>query len=253
MSGNIYDDEYFFSAYREYRKSPHSLNTAIEQPGLKAVLPGLAGTRVLDIGSGLGQFCEYASKQGAAFVLGIDISERMCAEARSLLRHAQNVVIRQGAIEDFDWVGEPFHIIVSSLTLHYLGPDSFEKVIGRLYSWLLDGGAYVMSVNHPIYTATLGGDVAPDDPVPYNMGSYWDEGPRVHTWKIHGAFKRQGVVKYHRTLETYFRVLNDSGLLVRVFKELSPGSVGAVQWIGDPELSERPIFALFKAVKETRR
>jgi hypothetical protein len=45
-------------------------------------------------------------------------------------------------------------------------------------------------------------------------------------------------------------VLRKAGLYVTDFRELSPRSVGAEEWIGDPDLSERPIFALFKAKKE---
>ena len=39
---NVYDDEAFFAGYQQLRDSDSGLNAAIEQPGLRALLPELA-------------------------------------------------------------------------------------------------------------------------------------------------------------------------------------------------------------------
>ena len=39
---------------------------------------------VLDLGCGFGWHCRYAVEQGAASVVGVDLSERMLAEARAM-------------------------------------------------------------------------------------------------------------------------------------------------------------------------
>lgn len=242
MKQNIFDDEHFFSAYSEYRKSPKCLNTAIEQPALRRLLPDLREARVLDIGSGTGAFCEHALRQGADFILGVDISRRMCAEAETLLGADRRTGIVNQAVEDFRWDGEPFDLIVSSLALHYVEP--LADVMRRTASWLRQGGTYLVSVNHPIYTAALGLDKSANGSSAYlDAQSYWNEGPRRHTWFV------EGVVKYHRTLDTYFHLLNSSGLVLRDFHEPSPRSLGVSEWEGDPELARRPIFILFKAEK----
>lgn len=244
MKQNIFDDEHFFSAYSEYRKSPKCLNTAIEQPALRRLLPDLQGARVLDIGSGTGAFCEYALRLGADFVLGVDISRRMCAEAETLLGADRRVGIVNQAVEDFRWEGEPFDLIVSSLALHYVEP--LADVVRRTASWLRQGGIYLVSVNHPIYTAALGRDKSSDGSATrLDVQNYWNEGPRQHTWFV------EGVVKYHRTLDTYFHLFNSSGLGLRELHEPSPHALGVGEWVGDPKLTERPIFILFKAEKVT--
>ena len=80
---NIYDSPEFFSAYSALPRSMHGLAGAPEWPTLHAMLPALAGLRVLDLGCGFGWFCRWAAEQGAARVFGIDVSERMLERARA--------------------------------------------------------------------------------------------------------------------------------------------------------------------------
>ena len=77
MTQNIYDDEEFFAGYSRLRRSVEGLDGAPEWPALRALLPNLSGLKVLDLGCGFGWFCRWARQQGAARVLGIDVSERM--------------------------------------------------------------------------------------------------------------------------------------------------------------------------------
>jgi 2-polyprenyl-3-methyl-5-hydroxy-6-metoxy-1,4-benzoquinol methylase len=83
MAQNIYDDEVFFKANSHLERSLNGLEGAPEWPALRAMLPELAGLRVLDLGCGFGWFSRWAAESGAASVLGIDLSERMLARARS--------------------------------------------------------------------------------------------------------------------------------------------------------------------------
>ena len=79
----IYDDPAFFDQYAQMPRSREGLSAAGEWHQLRALFPPLAGKSVLDLGCGYGWHCRYAAGQGAARVLGIDISERMIAEARA--------------------------------------------------------------------------------------------------------------------------------------------------------------------------
>ena len=83
MTQNIYDDEEFFQGYSRLRRSVEGLDGAPEWPALRALLPNLSGLAVLDLGCGFGWFCRWARQQGAAYVLGIDISEKMLARGRA--------------------------------------------------------------------------------------------------------------------------------------------------------------------------
>jgi SAM-dependent methyltransferase len=238
MKQNIYDDPEFFAKYVNYRKSPNCLNSALEQPYLHNLLPSLNGKRILDIGSGMGLFCKYALEKGASFVAGVDISSRMCAEAESLLKGFENVLIINSSIEDFNWEEAPFDLIVSSLALHYV--KNVGETVKRTSAWLKKSEYYIASMNHPVYTATLSqtnGNGSLD------IKDYWSKGARVQT------FLGTKIVKYHETLEGYFQIFSDAGLQINTIKDLSPYEIGIDVWEGDEGLARRPIFMLIKAQK----
>lgn len=238
MKQNIYDNADFFERYLHYRESSKCLNSALEQPYLKDLLPDPRGKRILDIGSGMGLFSEYAARLGAASIVGIDISNRMCDHAKARLQDFQNISIHNSAVEDFEWNGDPFDLIVSSLALHYV--VDLAATIQKTAQWLREGGYYIISVNHPFYTAGLiesNGDGLADS------GNYWHRGPRIQT------FLGTKIIKYHETLENYWQAFNTAGLQIITIKDLSPFSIGVESWEGDEGLAQRPIFMLIKAQK----
>ena len=81
MAYNEYDDPHFFEEYAKMGRSQGGLPAAGEWHQLQPLFPLLEGKAVLDLGCGYGWHCKYAAEQGAAEVLGIDLSHRMIAEA----------------------------------------------------------------------------------------------------------------------------------------------------------------------------
>src|ERR1700761_2909933 len=82
MTQNVYGQPAFFDAYSRMRRSVEGLDGAAEWPAIRTLLPDLRGRSVVDLGCGYGWFCRWAREQGAARVLGLDVSERMLAVAR---------------------------------------------------------------------------------------------------------------------------------------------------------------------------
>ena len=150
MKENKYDDEAFFEKYSAFPRSVGGLTAAGEWHEFKKLLPDFAGQRVLDMGCGFGWHCIYAAEQGAAEVLGTDLSAKMLAKAREMTEYPQ-VTYRQAAIEDLSFDPERFDTVVSSLALHYV--ESFDAVCASAYEWLRANGTFVFSVEHPIFTA----------------------------------------------------------------------------------------------------
>lgn len=72
---NIYDDDAFYAQYANMPRSVHGLQAAGEWHQLQKLFPDVKGKRVLDLGCGYGWHCEYAWKQGAKHILGLDVSE----------------------------------------------------------------------------------------------------------------------------------------------------------------------------------
>src|SRR3954467_10622550 len=120
MAQNVYDDADFFTAYSQLPRSQHGLDGAPEGPAPRGLLPPLPGLRVVDLGCGFGWFCRWAAEQGAASVLGLDLSERMLERARNASSPA--VTYRQADLGTLTLPPQAFDLAYSALALHYL-PD----------------------------------------------------------------------------------------------------------------------------------
>ena len=242
MAQNIYDRPEFFDGYSRMDRSVRGLDGAPEWPALRALLPDLAGKRLLDLGCGFGWFARWAVEQGAASVLGVDLSENMLARARAETadRHVRYL---RADLETLDLRAESFDLAYSSLALHYV--EDFGRLIGEVSRALVAGGHFVFSIEHPIYMASIkpGWLAREDGGRTWPVDHYAIEGARVTDWLM------KGVRKQHRTLGTTLNALIDAGLAVRRVVEWSPTpqQVAAQPSLAD-EL-ERPMMALVASRK----
>ena len=207
MKQNIYDDPRFFEGYSELRRHESGLNAAIDQPAMRSLIPPLASKRVLDLGCGFGKMCRYAIEQGAASVVGVDISTKMLAKAREDTADPR-INYLQSALEDLSFAPASFDVVVSSLALHYV--ESYASICANVKSWLVAGGAFVFSVEHPMVTAYPVGDylAAKDESQHWEIDNYKFEGIRHTQWIA------DDVIKYHRSVETYLNTLIDKGFTI---------------------------------------
>jgi SAM-dependent methyltransferase len=215
MTQNIYDNEEFFEGYSRLGRSVGGLDGAPEWPALRALLPDLRGLKILDLGCGFGWFCRWARQNGAAYVLGVDVSERMLARSRAATQDTA-ITYTRGDMEDLDLPVESFDLVYSSLALHYI--EDLNGLMSQAYRSLVPGGSFVFSVEHPIFTA-------PADPrwslnaagrKTWPVDSYLDEGPRSTDWLA------KGVIKQHRTLGTYINMLLRLGFAITQVEEWGP-------------------------------
>ena len=242
MAQNIYDDEGFFANYSTLPRSVDGLDGAPEWPSLRSMLPPMSGTRVLDLGCGFGWFSRWAASMGAKSVLGIDLSERMLARAVAETDDARVAYERQD-LDDVRLPVEQFDVAYSSLALHYV--SGLAALMARVHRSLVRDGAFVFSVEHPIYTAPSQPRFVDDGDgaVHWPLDGYLVEGSRTTDWLA------PGVVKQHRTIGTYFRLLREAGFTVESVVEWGPSEeqIAAVpDW--RPEI-ERPPFLLVAAAR----
>ena len=239
MTQNIYDNADFFAGYSKLSRSIEGLSGAAEWPALRALLPALNGLKVLDLGCGYGWFCRWAREQGAAQVLGIDVSERMLARAQSATADAA-IIYARADLEQVDLPVAAFDLAYSSLALHYI--VDLQTLLAKVHRALVPGGHLIFSVEHPIVTApanpgwteTAGRKTWPVD-------DYFAEGPRVTDWIA------KGVIKQHRTLATYLNLLLRRGFTIVHVEEWGPTDE---QIAADPTLAQerlRPPFLLVAA------
>jgi SAM-dependent methyltransferase len=247
MPQNVYDDPSFFAAYSDMPRSVHGLDAAAEWPAVRAMLPPLAGLRVVDLGCGFGWFCRWAVAEGASSVLGLDVSERMLERAGRETADPR-VTYRRGDLEDVEALGlgsGAFDLAYSSLTLHYL-PD-VDRVLAGIRAALAPGGVFVASVEHPIYTAPSAPAFVPGAsgrPV-WQLDRYLDRGSRVTDWLA------PGVVKYHHTVSDYVGAMLRAGFTLTALEEWGPTDEQVAEhpdWAGD---RERPLFMVLSGVVAT--
>ena len=128
MKENIYDNDTFFEKYGQMTRSQKGLSGAGEWQYFQSLLPDFKEKRVLDLGCGYGWHCIYAMENGAASVVGIDISNKMLEVARQKTPFPE-VEYRNYAIEDIDFAEESFDVILSSLAFHYV--EGYEALIKK--------------------------------------------------------------------------------------------------------------------------
>ena len=240
MSQNIYDDPEFFAGYSGLPRSIGGLASAPEWPALRAMLPDVRGLRVVDLGCGFGWFCRWAREQGAAEVLGIDLSEKMLARARA---ETSDVAIGylQADLSTLALEKARFDLAYSSLAIHYLA--DVTRFFAEVHAALTPGGHFIFSTEHPIFMAPRNPAWASDaDGRPiWPLDNYFAEGERTTEWFT------PGVVKYHRTIGTTLNALIRAGFAIRHVEEFVPTSE---QIAAQPEFAkerERPMFLLVSA------
>jgi ubiquinone/menaquinone biosynthesis C-methylase UbiE len=243
MKENKYDDGAFFIKYSRMPRSIQGLEGAGEWHSLKNMLPDFVGKRVLDLGCGFGWHCVYAAEQGAASVVGVDISEKMLAEAREKTKH-RNVSYIRVSIEDYEYPENSFDAVISSLTFHYI--KSFDDICAKVNRCLADGGDFVFSVEHPIFTAQGKQDWVYDESgtiLHWPVDSYFSEGERI------ARFLDEDVTKYHKTLTTYIECLLRYGFEITGLREPTPTK----ELLAVPGMSDelrRPMMLIISAKKK---
>ena len=273
---NIYDDKTFFEGYSKLREREGNANVLFEMPALFSMLPDLHGKTVLDLGCGFGEHCMHFVNQGAAKVVGVDISEKMLKVARKE-NNAPNIVYLRMAMEHISELDEYFDLVVSSLAFHYV--EDFEQLIKDCYDLLKPGGVLLFSQEHPlascyglVKSATDKSDVArqsadtqqldggAQEPelasrwtkdengkkLYVNLANYAVEGERESTWFV------DGVKKYHRTFSTIVNTLAGAGFILEQMIEPTPTEEILAKYPEQADLFHKPDFLIVKARKEKK-
>jgi SAM-dependent methyltransferase len=242
VAQNIYDRPDFFKGYSKLPRSTGGLTSATEWPALRAMLHDVNGLRIVDLGCGFGWFCRWAREQGAARVLGLDLSENMLARARAMTTNSA-IAYERVDLERLELPAAAFDVAYSSLALHYI--EDAGRLFTTIHRALAASGRFVFSTEHPIYMAPTNPAWSTDAEGRkiWPLDRYFIEGPRTTDWIA------KGVVKYHRTIGTTLNLLMKSGFAIEHVEEFRPTGD---QIAANPELEEeleRPMFLLVAAKK----
>lgn len=241
---NIYDNETFFEGYKKIRGNEANANNLFEIPALFSLLPDLKGRRIIDLGCGLGEHCMQYVRDGAAKVVGIDISEKMLGVARKENADS-HITYMNMPMENISEISETFDVAISSLALHYIA--DFDTLVKDVYEKLNENGVFVFSQENPINTCFSSGDRWTRDEHGHklyaNLANYGLEGERESTWFV------DGVKKYHRTFSTIVNTLVKSGFTIEEMIEPVPTKELLEKYPEYGDLYHKPDFLLVKARK----
>ncbi|MCR5107371.1 MAG: class I SAM-dependent methyltransferase [Lachnospiraceae bacterium] len=212
---NIYDNDDFYSNFKENREDKINFNDIIEAPIITGMMPDLSGKKVLDIGCGMGQHAKQYAGMGASSVLGIDISDKMLAFAKEN-NSAGNITYRKLAFEQLEKLEGRFDVITSSLAFDYV--QDFAGLMKKIYDLLDRGGKLVYSMSHPISTAYDG---------VYDRYTRTESGERLyanlHNYNVEGLRRIKWVVDgyelYHRKVSTLINDMIKAGFVIEECQE----------------------------------
>lgn len=242
MAQNIYDNPEFFSGYSQLPRQVHGLDGAPEWPAIEAMLPDLAGRRVVDLGCGFGWASRWMRVQGAASVLALDLSANMICRAKADTVDPE-IEYRIADIETVELPPAAFDLAYSALTFHYI--RDFQHLVDTLHQSLVPGGRLVFTIEHPIFMAATHPHWITDEDGrnTWPVNRYSDEGERRTDWFA------KGVLKYHRKISTTLTALIRTGFAILAVEEFAPSTE---QIMAKPELKdeiERPMMLLISAAR----
>lgn len=217
---------------------------------------------VLDLGCGYGWLARWLIQQGAKAVTGVEISEMMIARAEELgknlkMEGVNNLHDRiryiRADLENVELIDLPieangtsplaYDLVVSQLALHYITTSSLSRLLGQVFSVLLPGGKFVFSVEHPIFMAPttttpewISVKIDENQKASFlasEMGTSEsvDRGQFKKAWPLEGYSKEcerrrewfdQIVLKQHRMLGTWVKLLVETGFIIEVLEEWTP-------------------------------
>jgi SAM-dependent methyltransferase len=240
VAQNIYDNPAFFAGYSQLPRQVHGLDGAPEWPAIRAMLPPLAGKHVVDLGCGFGWASRWMAGQGAASVLGLDLSENMINRARQDTS-ASAITYDITDLETLELPQAQFDLAYSALAFHYV--RDFARLVRMVHAALKPGGDFVFTIEHPIFMAAAHPHWIEDEDgrKTWPVNGYSVEGERRTDWFA------KGVVKYHRTMATTLNTLIASGFAIREIGEFYPTAEQIAEVPALAEELERPMMLLVSA------
>lgn len=243
MAQNKYDDSAFFNEFMHLPSQMFGLQGAPEWPLFRSLLPHIQGCKVLDLGCGQGWTCRWAREMGAMIAHGVDISEKMLANARKFLSDP-SIEYEHSDLETVELPTTNYNLVISSLALHYV--EHLPDVFAQVFKTLTPGGTFVFSVEHPLYTSPTNPEWNKDEKAP-PLDDYLFEGQRCTNWLT------EGVIKQHHTFATYINFLIEAGFAIGYVVEWGPNKEQAERSWQLADHRNRPRFLILKATKPTAR
>jgi SAM-dependent methyltransferase len=180
------------------------------------IVGDVGGLRCIVLGCGGGQDCIVLAKQGAAQVIGIDLSDEQIAFGRKLAeREGVLVTLLQGSVEELKGIDDESQDL--ALSLHALGyVERADRALAEAHRVLRSGAPFVMSVHHPFYNCL-------EREPPFGVEKAYWEVEEDWSWDFAEAAVSGRLRSWTRPVSEWFRLLTEAGF--RVERVLEPAPV----------------------------
>uniref|UniRef100_A0A8D0C3F1 phosphoethanolamine N-methyltransferase n=1 Tax=Salvator merianae TaxID=96440 RepID=A0A8D0C3F1_SALMN len=110
-----------------------------DTPEILALLPGLEGQDVLELGAGIGRFTGFLAER-AHHVTAVDFMENFVVQNRANNGHRANVKFLEADVTSLQLPQQSFDLIFSNWLFMYLSDTEVSNVVQRMLLWLRPGG-----------------------------------------------------------------------------------------------------------------
>ena len=164
----------------------------------------IEGKKVIDIGCGSGHSLRFMAKKNASELWGVDLSEEQIKTAKITLNGLHPRLFCAPMEEEIGIPNMYFDYVYSIYAIGWT--TDLTTTFNLIYSYLKQGGSFVFSWDHPLYT-----HLASNDGHLYLNGSYQKEG-----FTTYSRFKGEDapVVIPQRKLSTYINELIKAGFTI---------------------------------------
>ncbi len=223
----------------------------LEKPAMYSQLPNLENKKVLCLGCGAGEECEYLRKKGAK-VIGIDISKELIKMAKQKFPKIEFYVM---GMQKLNFAKSKFDFIYSSLVLHYV--KNWIPVLKKIKKVLKKKGLFLFSTHNPV---CWGAEKVKDGKCSWRIiGLHKDSnkkykayGNYLETKKINDTwFDSFKITYYHKPFYKMINEIIGSGL--EIVDCLEPKCLEKLKKIDKnkyEKYSKVPLFVIFKLMKK---
>jgi len=194
------------------RKAAILLSDFTARPFVMELCEPLKDKKILDLGCGEGFCSRQFMQRGAASVLGIDISEKMIAQAKTQ-EESQSLGIQYevgNATQLATLDSQSYDLVACVFLFNYLNNEQTQQVMSTIHRVLKAGGQFVFTIPHPLYAFLR----ANEYPFYFDQKDKGYFSGRDHTF-MGEIWRRDGlplqVQSVHKTLTDYFTALSAAG------------------------------------------
>ncbi len=259
--------------YDEVVADPDSYQQKVILPNIVRIVAPKKGLKVLDLACGQGFFSHELAKLGAEIV-GVDVSKELTALARKKLGPAEHAYSPEseslGLARSRSAVSaEPAFFLARTDDLSVLGGKKFDIVISILAIQnienisgtfkevsraLLPKGKFVIVLNHPMFRipkkSSWGFDE--ENKIQFRRVDEYISESRTEIQMNPGAKESENTISFHRPLQTYSKILANSGFsILRIEEWIShkESEKGPRQIAENKARKEIPLFMCLECVK----